>query len=284
MEFGVDKIHVPNKHSFITRELRQDENATPRIHSHKNFELNFVVSGTGRRIVGNHISSFQQEDLVLLGPDLPHCWEFLGTHPEKPATCIVVHFYENIISSDFFNIPELEEVEKLLRQANRGILFNGKQLSPIRRRLEKLVKIDGLGSYIELLHVFNLLLQVEDREFLSQSGGCPPVFAKDLNQINQIYEYVFKNIREGVSLQEAAEILHMAPASFCRYFKKMTHTTFMKYVKSVRIEIAARMLSETDKQITRICYESGYKNLANFNHQFKTLMKKTPSEYRKDFR
>ena len=45
MEFGVDKIHVPSKHSFITRKFIQDEDLAPRVHSHKNFELNFVVSG-----------------------------------------------------------------------------------------------------------------------------------------------------------------------------------------------------------------------------------------------
>lgn len=283
MEFGVDKIHVPNKHSFITRKLLQGQNPVPRIHSHKNFELNYVVAGEGRRIVGNHISNFTKGDLVLLGPDLPHCWEILDQKKDNPPTCIVVHFYENITNSDFFNIPELEEVEKLLRQASRGIWFKGKSLKLMKPRLERLVNMKGLESYIELLQIFNLLLQMEEKEFLS-SGERPTAFVKDLDQINQVYEYVFKNIHEGVSLQGAADILHMAPASFCRYFKKKTHTTFMKYVKSVRIGIAARMLSETDKQITRICYESGYKNLANFNHQFKIMMKKTPSEYRRDFR
>jgi transcriptional regulator GlxA family with amidase domain len=76
----------------------------------------------------------------------------------------------------------------------------------------------------------------------------------------------------------------MEPGSFCRYFRKKTNKTFMDYVKSVRIGIAAKLLAETDKQITHICYECGYNNLANFNHYFKTIMKKTPSEYRKDFR
>lgn len=58
----------------------------------------------------------------------------------------------------------------------------------------------------------------------------------------------------------------------------------MGYVKNVRIGIAAKLLAETDKQITQICYECGYKNLANFNLYFKVIMKKTPSEYRKDFK
>jgi len=55
-------------------------------------------------------------------------------------------------------------------------------------------------------------------------------------------------------------------------------------VKNIRISIAAKMLAETDKQISQICYECGYNNLANFNHYFKKVMGKTPTEYRKDFK
>ncbi len=58
----------------------------------------------------------------------------------------------------------------------------------------------------------------------------------------------------------------------------------MDYVKKVRIGIASRLLAETDSQITQICYECGYNNLANFNYYFKLVMKKNPSEYRKAFK
>ena len=85
-------------------------------------------------------------------------------------------------------------------------------------------------------------------------------------------------------MSDAAELVYMEPSSFCRYFKKKTSRTFIDYVKNVRIGMAARLLAETDKQITQICYDCGYNNLANFNHYFKQIMKKTPSEYRKAFR
>jgi AraC-like DNA-binding protein len=91
-------------------------------------------------------------------------------------------------------------------------------------------------------------------------------------------------LQSGITLKDSASVVFMEPGSFCRYFRKKTNKTFMDYVKSVRIGIAAKLLAETDKQITHICYECGYNNLANFNHYFKTIMKKTPSEYRKDFR
>jgi len=283
MEFVYEKIFVPHKHSFITRRLKMDPDSD-KIHSHKNYELNLITSGSGRRIVGNHISSYTPGDLVLLGPNISHCWEVLETEPEKEPECVVTHFYENIISSDFFNIPELEEVIDLLKHADSGILFKGPKTAKVAATLERMVTLKGLERYIELLKVFNHLLRIEEREFLALPSSLPDSYEKDRDQIDRIYEYVFQNIQEGINLKEAAKLVYMEPSSFCRYFKKKTSQTFMEYVKTVRIGIAAKLLAETDKPITHICYECGYNNLANFNHYFKVIMDKTPSEYRKDFK
>ena len=282
MEFVFEKIHVPNKHSFITRKLPLK--SVDNIHSHKNFELNFITSGTGRRIVGDNISGFEKGDLVLLGPDLPHCWELSPHEAESSSFCIVTHFSEDITKSDFFRIPELEKVRELLKQSHLGLRFKVEDHSTIRETLERMTQLEGLEYYIEMLKVFNLLLQVEDRDKLSNPIDRTLVFSKNLEKINKVYEYVFQNIQEGIRLEEAAALLNMAPSSFCRFFKKKTDLTFMEYVKRVRVGMAAKLLAESDRQITRICFDSGYNNLANFNHYFKNVMGQTPSEYRKSFK
>ncbi len=282
MEFVFEKIFVPNNHSFVSRKLPLSSNA--RIHSHKNFELNYITSGTGRRIVGDNISGFESGDLVLLGPNLPHCWEVLDQEKDQDPTCIVTHFSENIINSDFFKMPELGKVVDILKQANRGIRFKVKSDKEIRQLLEEMSECEGLEYYIGLLRVFNYLIKIEDRDKLSNPIDQSSVFSKNIEKINKVYEYVFQNIQEGIRLEEASAVLNMAPSSFCRFFKKKTNLTFMEYVKNVRVGIAAKLLAETDKQITHICFESGYNNLANFNHYFKASMGKTPSDYRKNFR
>lgn len=283
MEIVYEKIFVSHEHSFITRKLQMYQDSH-KVHSHNNFELNYITSGSGKRIVGNSIMSYAEGDLVLLGPNIPHCWDVLVTGKVTPPECIVTHFYENIIISDFFNIPELEEVVALLKNAGNGIWFKGKKTEKVGLVLKKMVTLKGLERYVELLKVFNLLLQIEERENLALPSSLPNFYDRDHDQINKIYEYVFKNVQKGIKLKEASALVFMESGSFCRYFKKKTNQTFMGYVKYVRIGIAAKLLAETDKQITQICYECGYKNLANFNLYFKAIMKKTPSEYRKDFK
>jgi len=282
MELVFDNIHVPHRHSFIARS-QVPSIKRARIHSHNNYELNFVCQGKGKRIVGSNISTFTDNDLVLLGPELPHCWENDSMALKDDDSSIVIHFDENIIGSNFFNIPELEEVKKLLMKSNKGIWFKGSKLRNVKNILKHLVEAKGLESYILLLRVFHELLQIKDFEYLSDTSYTQTI-VKEQDNINQIYEYVFKNIQKGIHQDKAAEIVHMTPGAFCRYFKKKTSQTFMEYVKQVRIQLAVKMLAETDKQVSQICYESGYNNIANFNYQFKSIMKKTPSEYRKVFR
>lgn len=283
MKFVYEKINVSHKHSFNTRRYKMKPHSD-EIHFHKNYELNYITSGSGRRIVGNHISNYTKGDLVLLGPNISHCWEVLDPGQVTYGECVVTHFYENIISSNFFNIPELQPVVDLLKDAGNGILFKGSKTKKVGESLKRMVYMEGLERYIELLKVFSQLLQVDDFEYLALPSSMPETYMKDREQIDKIYEYVFQNVQIGINLNDAAKIACMEPSSFCRFFKKKTNQTFMDYVKSVRIGIAAKLLAETDKQITQICYESGYNNLANFNHYFKQVMNKTPSEYRKAFK
>ncbi len=284
MEIIYEKIIVSHNYSFITRKLQFASNST-KIHSHSNFELNYIESGSGKRIIGNNITAYTKGDLVLLGPHIPHCWDNFATEQNSVSERIVTHFNENIITSDFFNIPELEQIVVLMKSASNGIWFKGKKTEKVAKTLHKMVSLTGLERYIHLLEVFHLLLQIEDREMLViPTTPVSNTFDSDLDQINKIYEYVFNNIQTGVSLGDASALVYKEPGSFCRYFKKKTNQTFMDYVKHVRIGLAAKLLAESDKQITQICYECGYNNLANFNHYFRDIMKQTPSEYRKNFK
>ena len=283
MRFVYEKIDVPHNNSFITRTMKMDPHSD-KIHFHKNFELNYITSGFGRRIVGSNISSYAPGDMVLLGPNISHCWEVIEPGADGHGECVVTHFYENILVSDFFNIPELEDVVNLLKEAEYGIQFTGDVAAEAAESLKRMNSLKGLEKYIEMLNVFNLLISIDERKLLALPSEIPENNEKYREQIDKIYEYVFQNLENGINLIEAANLVYMEPSSFCRYFKKKTNQTFMEYVKRVRIGISARLLAETDKQITQICFESGYNNLANFNHYFKQVMNKTPSEYRKEFR
>lgn len=59
--------------------------------------------------------------------------------------------------------------------------------------------------------------------------------------------------------------------------------SFSKYVRSLKIERAKNLLKESPKEIKEIAYETGYRSLTHFYRDFKSLVGKSPSGYRKEY-
>jgi len=282
MEFHFTAIDIPPGKSFLVQKQSVEE--FPIIHTHKNYELDLLTSGSGKRIVGNNVSMFENYDLILIGPDLPHSRELHELERNNPPVSLTLYISESIINNVLIQIPELEQIQNLFSRALSGIAFKGADLKAIALQMEQLADLQGIESFIAIIKLLKSLTEIKEQEILSLAPELPVSYYKDLDQIRIVYDYVFQNIQDSVTLDTAAGLLHMAPGSFCRYFKKRTGKSFIQYVKDIRISLASKMLSSTEKPITQICYESGYNNLANFNFYFKSIMKMTPSEYRKNFR
>ena len=60
----------------------------------------------------------------------------------------------------------------------------------------------------------------------------------------------------------------MSESRFSRFFRRATGNTFTDFVNRVRVNRACQLLMETDRQVTHICYEVGFNNVANFNRRF----------------
>ena len=263
---------------------KQGYEAYSVIHAHKNYELNLMTSGSGKRIVGNNISTFENNDLILIGSDLPHKRELNESGINNPPECLILSISENLVNNNLIQIKELESIRHLFERAMSGIAFKGEGVKLIEQQMMQLEELQGCDRFIALIRLLISLTEFEEQEILSLTPELTLSNYKDLEQIKTVYDFVLRNIQDTISLDTVAGLLHMAPGSFCRFFKKRTGKSFMQYVKEIRISIASNMLSNTEKPIAQICLESGYNNLANFNFYFKSIMKMTPSEYRKNFR
>ena len=89
------------------------------------------------------------------------------------------------------------------------------------------------------------------------------------------------NFHREISLQEIANVSHMSPTAFCRYFKSRTQKSFTQFLNELRVGHASKLLHDKSYSISDVCYESGFNNFTNFNKFFKAITKETPSNYRR---
>ena len=73
----------------------------------------------------------------------------------------------------------------------------------------------------------------------------------------------------------------MSVSCFQRAFKQEVGITFNKYVNSLRISKARRLLHENHKSMSEIAFACGYTNQYHFTRTFKKLMNTPPRSFRK---
>lgn len=251
-------------------------------HVHPEIELVYVNKGKGTRHIGNHLSYFNNSQLILIGSNLPHNG-FTDRLTAKGKETLV-QFSPEVFGSLFFDLPELKEVNMLLERAKKGIIFKPETKQIVGPKIENLVKFDGLNRVIKLLEILNDLARAKDYTLLNVNGFAFETEPQDSAKIDLIYQHINTNFERHISLEEIAEIASMTVPGFCRYFKKATGKTFTKLVNEYRIVQATKLLSEGNGSISDVCFECGFNNFSHFNKLFKEFTGKTALQYRKEMR
>jgi AraC-like DNA-binding protein len=89
---------------------------------------------------------------------------------------------------------------------------------------------------------------------------------------------------EGLDVQALARRAHTSPAHFSRRFKHTFGETPHQYLLTRRIERAKHLLRETDRSVTEISLDVGFRSLGSFSSKFKAIVGGTPTEYRRKVR
>ena len=254
-------------------------------HFHPEYELTLILNGSGKRYVGSHMGDFSCGDLVLLGPNLPHCWK-LEQHKEA-QTCgsaIVVQFDGAFLGDDFFNKDELQPIKKLLQLSGCGVSFNGAVQAAVGDMLTELdAEKNNFRLMMGVLEILHRLATTNEYALLDQNRIVAERSVAEQERINPVIAYLVENFRGPVSLDEAAGVANMTTNAFCKYFKKITRKTFMETIIEYRLNYAIQQLVQTDKPISGVSFDSGFGDVSHFYKMFKLKMGLSPLNYRKKF-
>lgn len=267
--------------SFLVFDRTKDNFDFP-VHYHPEFEINFIKNGKGvKRVVGDNIEEIDEVELVLVGPNLYHGWE-LHKCTNKEIREITIQFHNDLFHESLLSRRIMHPIKDMFNRSIHGILFSKSTAEALTDRLIKLSKLDGMDYFLEITSILYDLATSRNQRLLSTFTVDNDTF-EEYDKMKLIYEYVQKNFSEKIKLEDVANVASMTTISFNRFIKKRTGKTFVNYINDIRIGYAARWLIEKDLSVSEIAFKSGFNNIANFNRSFKTIKKRTPSQYRDDF-
>lgn len=254
----------------------------PFWHFHPEIELVYVNKGKGKRHIGNHLSYFNNSQLVLIGSNLPHIGYIDRLTTNGSET--LIQFLPDFLGKDFFKIPEMAAIDALFERAKKGIRFNIEIKQRIGAKIEKLVELEGATRITSFIEILNDLATTDDYTLLNANGYAFESTHQDSDKIEMVYKHINKNFKEHISLDEIAELVSMTVPAFCRYFKKTTGKTFTKLVNEYRVVHATKLLAESNMSITDVSFECGFNNFSHFNKLFKEFTGKSASIYRREMK
>lgn len=268
--------------SFTSLKFLANENIKSHVwHYHPEIELIHVCKGSGKRQIGSNISYFSDGDLVLIGSNLPHCG--LTNENTNNEYEMVIQFKPDFLGEALWATPEMQRIVSLLEKSKAGIVFGDAVKKEVGRKIAEMHESSSLDRLIRFLGILDELGSTQDCRILNAGKYYLQTQVEDNDRINVIFNYVKDHFREQMTLEEIADLANMKVPSFCRYFKKITNKTFTQFVNEYRITHSLKLLAEQPMSITEVCFESGFNNFSYFNKTFKEYVKKSPSQYRKEF-
>ncbi len=254
------------------------------IHNHPEYELNLIVGISGTRIVGDSTERYLDFDLVLLGPYLYHKWDG-DTHLQEsgqPYRVITIQFGMELFNGQLFQKERFIKIRQLLRDAGRGIKFQGKSCEEAMRIMVNLTEDKGFTNIIEFMQLLDLLSKSGDTVFLASEGFSPQALRSDSNRVQVAYGYILKHFADPeLKIGDVARQVNMSDSAFSHFFQKFAFRSFTDFLIDIRIGHICKLLLDTDETINQIASKSGFNNLANFNRLFKKNRSCTPVEYRR---
>jgi len=176
--------------------------------------------------------------------------------------------------------PEILKVKilELVTVLSRAAVEAGADLEDILGLRYKLV--NELASIQDQDELCRWIVRVMDRllDGIYRSKSLRPE-----GHLKKALDYVNSNFAEPLSLRKVASQAFMSPFHFSHILKEEMGLTFVEYLTRVRIRRAKQLLLSTNRSISRIALDVGYRDQSYFTKVFRKVEGITPTDFRRRF-
>ncbi|WP_019637365.1 helix-turn-helix transcriptional regulator [Paenibacillus fonticola] len=250
-------------------------------HFHESYEIYYLLAGERYYYVNDRIYALQVGDLLFINKNQLHRTTSKGrSNHERILINFEDSFLEPLLELGVGELPLFQGESFLLRPDvhEQGRILDILQ-DMLRERKEAAI---NYTPYLQTLLLQLLILIRRIREAAPEP--VLPESSEKQRRVYRILEHLNAHYAERLTLEGIAEHFYISETYLCRIFKQTTGFTVIEYLNYVRIREAQALLRETDFKVTRIAEETGFDSIAHFGRVFKQITKRSPLQYRKQYR
>lgn len=253
-------------------------------HKHEDYQLRLITKGAGVCMVGENLVEYEKGDILFFGRNVPHC-SSIYDYDEKgrvPSESEILQFHPNLFPEKIHELPDFVYINNLFLKSQNGLVFRNSILSKkIKTLIVEIGKSASIGRINCLFNILELLGKSNHFAFISESQfDAKNTFCENYESLQKVYDYLYRNMKKEISLEDISHYVNITPTALCRSFKSKTRMTIFGFLNKIRIENACKLLVYSDLTVSQIAYESGFNSMAYFNRRFKEQTGMSPSEYR----
>jgi AraC-like DNA-binding protein len=247
--------------NFISIGISSNMCFPPHLHSY--VELVYVIEGTISVSINDKTKDLHKGDLAVSFPNDIHSY-----NTESSSKIMLIIFSPEIISSYFSRRMDktLDNPFMLAISINEGIASLFDMLYFEYKNSNNKYVIKGL--------LYTILGKLDSGFILKNSSQSYN------NTIQNLLRYIESHYHENISLQSIAKDLGFSKFYLSRIFTNKIGYQFNDYVNRLRINLAQKLLSDTDLSVLNVALECGFESQRNFNRIFKEYTAVTPTEFR----
>lgn len=248
------------------------------IHSHKNYELIFVMDGCCTVTLNGMLVRLEKGEFVIVNSGQMHGYSLTGD------TDLIGRFH-----IPFSHIGDENEDKQVVFLLDRNRERNVKAMEKAKAILQKIFVMgsqNGSGADMEIQSLYFGLLEIffENFAYVEKEKAEPVMDREADRRICEIMEYVNHNYDKNIGLNDLASRLFLSSTYLSKYIKQQLGVNFVELLNKTRLSHAADALAHTDENIAQIAMNVGFSNMASFNRSFKEKYGTTPTGYRRDVR
>lgn len=248
------------------------------LHQQPTWELSYVISGEGERVVGSAREPFHSGEVVLIVPQMPHCWMFDPTMTDKEGKIenITVTFTNELLETTARNYPEAAPMIERLRELPESILFVRHTARRLAALLREMTTQTVPVQLFMLLQIIMLMGSTGEHKSVGSFNLSPAE-----RRMRDIDTFLSCNYKRPITLADLTRHVGMNQTALCKFLKRHLGKSFTQCLTDRRMAEARNLLSQTDMTISEVCYLCGFNDVPHFCRQFKRTEGMTPTDYRR---